>query len=213
MTVQLNPASRALLRDALGDDEGALGLVCGSIEGLLTTYRAVRQQQIDPRRMERYRRKCEKRLKIGRRLLGLLESSVEDRIEAHERGQVTSPLEEALQHRIQQWERDGKPLRRARPTDWDRRIFVYRLIQAMDAAGVSPSYYRQGARWRVLHEALRMADAIMKLRRKGDDRRRVIEAVYRDARKMTHGPLVILHLQYEHNPDWPTTCPCRDYYT
>ena len=215
--VRLSVAARRALDEALDpqDLDRALRI---EIERHLTDYREA--PRYDAAAADKGRQHARELVLTARRLLNLMDASVEDLMERQARGTLAerlaagtnaSALQEAVAARIRQWDRPyiWKRGRAARPKDWRRRILLFRVMMALDAAGVPASCHRDAARVRVLREVLRCADAL--------DRRplqrgslRLIQSVYRHYRqRVTWDPDTIQHSWYLHHPDWPDACECR----
>jgi hypothetical protein len=215
--VVLNPAALDLLRAELGQHGQSLPLIRGAIEAVLTQYRAVRQADVSPQAMARCRRQAAARVKVARQLLMLIDGgSLEDWREARARGGDTSPLQDALHARIEQWTLRAR--RASRPKDWARRILLFRVMGILDDTDVPRTYHREGARMRVLRLVLQFADSLDG-RRSSQGSLRLIEDVYAD-RKMVGtlkdaavagGRAFELHCWYMHTPTWPSGCGCPGY--
>jgi hypothetical protein len=216
--VRLSAAAIQRLDEALDPQDLDLALRV-EIEHHLTGYRAAPRH--DAAAAEKGRQHSRELVRTARRLLNLMEVSVEDLMERQARGTLAerlaagtnaSALQEALAARIRQWDRPWiwTGGRAARPQDWPRRMLLFRAMMALDAAGVPASCHGDGPRVRVLREVLRCADAL--------DRRplmrgslRLIQSVYRLYRqRATWNPDTIQHRWYLHHPDWPDdACACR----
>jgi hypothetical protein len=216
--VRLSAAACQLLEEALDPQQDLDVALRVEIERHLTDYRAA--PRYDAAAAAKGRQHSRELVRTARRLLDLMEFSVEDLMERQARGTLAerlaagtnaSALQEALAARIRQWDRPWiwTGGRAARPQDWRRRILLFRVMMALDAADVPPSCHRDSPRVRVLREVLRCADAL--------DRRplsrgslRLIQSVCRSYRqRATWNPDTIQHRWYLHNPDWPDdSCVC-----
>jgi hypothetical protein len=209
--VRLSTAACRALDEALDPQDLDLALRL-EIERHLTDYCAA--PRYDAAGAEKGGQHARELVLTARRLLHLMEVSVEDLMERQATGANASALQEALAARIRQWDRPyiwrGGPA--GRPRDWRRRMLLFRVMMALDAADVPMSCHRDAPRVRVLREVLRCADVL--------DRRplergslRVIQSVYRIYRqRATWDPNTIQHRWYLHNVQWPDdacACGCR----
>jgi hypothetical protein len=216
--VRLSAAECRALDEALDPQDLDLALRL-EIERHLSDYRTAPRP--DPAKAARGRQHQREIVLTARRLLDLMDASVEDLMERQARGTLAerlaagtnaSALQEALAARLRQWDRPWiwTGGRAARPQDWRRRMLLFRVMMALDAADVPASCHRDAPRVRVLRQVLRCADTL--------DRRplqrgslRLIQSVYRHYRqRATWNPDTIQHRWYLHNPDWPEdACTCR----
>jgi hypothetical protein len=208
--VRLSVAACKALDEALDPQDLDLALRV-EIERHLTDYRAA--PRYDAAAAERGRQQARDRVLTARRLSDLIEGgSVEDLMERQAQGTKASVLQEVLTARLRQWDRPyiWRGGRAARPEDWRRRILLFRVMGALDNAGVPASCHRDAARVRVLRQVLRCADVIDDHQTLTQGSLRLIQSVYRHYRqRATWNRDTIRHLQYEHSPGWPDACECR----
>jgi hypothetical protein len=169
--------------------------LCHAIERHLTDYRDVVRQRAAYNR-ERAQSLDTDLIDTARRLQKLVASwSLLDHFEAEARGMNTSEFEDELARRIREWEsRRSKPRHASRPVDWDRRILVWRVMVALDAAHVKQSGHKDAALFRVLRYVLTLADRLDQ--RRPTDGIRTVQEVFGDYRDRHR-------LRYERDPYWP----------
>ena len=178
-SVRLPPKAQEKLAEALGTDSLSI-LVRVALEVTLT--QDVRERRpAAPSTLAKTQRQHKRMVDAAERLLAAMEHSTEDMMEALDLGTETSPLQDAIEARVAQWERVArrKPVK---SKDWRRRRFLYRLIGALDDAGVKRSYHREGPRVLFLRSALRIADKLDN-RKATSGSLRLIQDVYRDYRQ------------------------------
>lgn len=201
---------------ALALQQDDVALECAIFERILTDYANV--SHVSPAQLAKARKRHQVAIRTARRLMAFLEqSSVEDVLDAHARGQDTSELQDALARRVKQWESTwGWKRRKSRPIDWPRRILLFRVMLALDDLGVPRTYSKDGVRVSVLQVVLRVADALNKRPTPlSGEFLRLIETVYKHRRTIAEWKrggrqgVSPLHVAYEHSVYWPNDCPCE----
>jgi hypothetical protein len=143
-----------------------------------------------------------------RRLDGLPASSIDiaEAIDRYDKtGRLASRFEDLLTRRISQWEAQSAHTPTAhRPTKWDRRVLLWRVLHAFDGAGIPRSYDRNKPRVLGLRVVLQIADRIDKLKKPTQGSLRIVESVCRDYRERhSWKPSSVNRHLYEARGWWP----------
>lgn len=192
---------------ALGEHELTRGLVV-ALGSLLDDYTQVRREEPTAAERVRWRGERAEIIQAGRRLAELLlvSGTTADIIEAATSPTGKSKFQQDLDARIADWEGRVIPPAKKRPTDWHRRILLFRALVICDAEGLPDSYADNGTRVMVLRWVLQVADVIDK-KPVSAGSLPMIRRVYRHyrTREQWAGNRSSPLFYFYRHPDWPRT--------